>query len=108
MKPLSRRMVLGLGGLNALLLVVAVVLGQKLRWRKVSDTPAGIVWHRSLTTHVDRNRDGIVDEETIRMPGGDAVIRRDSELDGWFDLRYVERRGLAVRPEQIREPAPRH
>jgi hypothetical protein len=108
MKPLPRRVVLGLWILNAILLVVAVVLWDRLRWKKVSDTPAGIVWHRSRTTHVDRNRDGIVDEETIRAPGGDAVIRRDSDLDGWFDLRYVERKGLAVRPEQIREEAPRH
>lgn len=94
--------------LNAALLVAAVVLWQKLRWRKISDSPAGITWHRSHTTHVDRNRDGLVDEETIRLPGGDAVIRRDSDLDGWFDLRYVERRGMATRLEQIREPAPRH
>ncbi len=108
MKPLPRRVVLGLWILNAILLVAAVVLWDRLRWKKVSDTPAGIVWHRSQTTHVDRNRDGIVDEETIRVPGGDAVIRRDSDLDGWFDLRYVERKGLAVRPEQIRESAPRH
>ncbi len=93
---------------NALLLVVAVVLWQKLRWRKVSDAPAGIVWQRSQTTHTDRNRDGIVDEETIRLPEGIAAIRRDSDLDGWFDLRYVERRGLATRLEQIREEAPRH
>jgi len=94
--------------LNAALLAAAVVLWQKLRWRKVSDTPAGIMWHRSMTTHLDRNRDGLVDEETIRMPSGDAVIRRDSDLDGWFDLRYVEQRGMATRPEQIREEAPRH
>lgn len=108
MKPLSRRAVLGLWILNAILVGVAVVLADRLRWKKVSDSPAGIVWHRSRTTHVDRNRDGIVDEETIRMPGGDAVIRRDSDLDGWFDLRYVERRGMATRLEQIREAAPRH
>lgn len=93
---------------NALLLMVAVFLWQKLRWRKVGDTPAGIVWQRSQTTHVDRNRDGVVDEETIRLPNGDAVMRRDSDLDGWFDLRYVERRGFATRLEQVREPAPRH
>jgi hypothetical protein len=93
---------------NALLLVAAVVLWQKLRWRKVSDMPTGITWHRSFTTHVDRNRDGRVDEETIRLPDGDAVIRRDSDLDGWFDLRYVERKGLATRLEQIREQTPSH
>lgn len=105
-KNARRQMVLWV--FNALLLVVAVVLWQKLRWRKVSDTPAGIVWQRSQTTHTDRNRDGIVDEEVIRLPNGDAAIRRDSDLDGWFDLRYVERRGVATRLEQIREEAPRH
>lgn len=108
MKPLSRRAVLGLWILNAILLGMAVVLGDRLRWKKVSDSPAGIVWQRSHTTHVDRNRDGIVDEETTRLPNGDAVIRRDSDLDGWFDLRYVERKGFAIRLEQIREAAPRH
>ena len=93
---------------NVLLLVMAVLLWKKLRWRKVSDSSAGIVWQRSHTTQIDRNRDGLVDEETIRLPNGDAAIRRDTDLDGWFDLRYVERRGLATRLEQIREEAPRH
>ncbi len=94
--------------LNVFLLVTAVVLWQKLQWKKVSDTPGGIVWQRGNTTHVDRNRDGRVDEEIIRLPNGDLLIRRDSDLDGWFDLRYVERRGMALRLEQIREQAPRH
>lgn len=93
---------------NVLLLVVAVSFWQKLQWKKVSDTPAGIVWQRHWTTHTDGNRDGIVDEEVIRLPNGDASIRRDTDLDGWFDLRYVERRGLATQPQQIHEPAPRH
>ncbi|PAW89135.1 MAG: hypothetical protein B9S33_03795 [Pedosphaera sp. Tous-C6FEB] len=93
--------------LNLLLLAVAVLLWQKLRWRKVSDSTAGIVWQRSHTTQIDRNRDGRVDEETIRLPNGDAAIRRDTDLDGWFDLRYVERRGMATRLEQVREEAPR-
>jgi hypothetical protein len=97
-----------LWGFNVLLLVATVVLWQKLRWRKVSDSPAGIVWQRSHTTQLDRNRDGLVDEETIRLPNGDAAIRRDTDLDGWFDLRYVERRGMATQLEQIREEAPRH
>lgn len=108
MKPLSRRVQSGLWVFNALLLVAAVVLWQKLQWKKVGDTPNGIVWQRGNTTHTDRNRDGRVDEETIRLSNGDLVIRRDSDLDGWFDLRYVERRGLATRLEQIREEAPRH
>lgn len=108
MKPLSRRALFGLWVLNAILFVVAVVFWSKLRWKKVSDSPAGITWRRNHTTHVDRNRDGRVDEETIRLPDGDTVIRRDSDLDGWFDLRYVERRGMATRLEQIREEAPRH
>ncbi|MEN9575781.1 MAG: hypothetical protein RL514_3636 [Verrucomicrobiota bacterium] len=93
---------------NALLLVVGVIFWQKLQWKKISDTPNGIVWQRNYTTHTDRNRDGRVDEEVIRLPNGDAAIRRDTDLDGWFDLRYAERRGLAMRPEQIRDEAPRH
>ncbi len=92
---------------NGFLLITAFVLWQKLRWRKLSDSPAGIVWQRSQTTQVDRNRDGIIDEETIRLPNGDALIRRDSDLDGWFDLRYVEHKGIATRLEQIHEAAPR-
>ena len=108
MKPLFRRAQFGLWVFNALLLAAAIVLWQKLQWKKVSDTPSGIVWKRMNTTHTDRNRDGIVDEEIIRLPNGDAAIRRDVDLDGWFDLRYVERRGMATRPEQIREEAPRH
>lgn len=108
MKPLSRRATFGLWVLNAILLVIAIVLWDKLRWKKVSDTPAGITWRRSYTTHVDRNRDGIVDEEVIRLPNGDAAIRRDRDLDGWFDLRYVERGGMVGRAEEIHEPAPRH
>lgn len=93
---------------NALLLVAAVVLWRKLQWKKVGDTPSGIVWQRSHTTHTDRNRDGRVDEEVIRLPNGDAAIRRDADLDGWFDLRYVERGGMATRLEQIREKVPTH
>lgn len=108
MKPLSRRALAGLWVFNALLLLVAVSLWNKLQWKKTSDTHSGIVWQRMSTTHVDRDRDGRVDEEMIRQPNGDAVIRRDSDLDGWFDLRYVEGKGLATRLEQIREQAPRH
>ena len=99
---------LWLWALNALLLVSAVLLWQKLKWKKVSDAPGGIVWQLGNTMHTDRNRDGLVDEETIRLPNGDLFIRRDSDMDGWFDLRYVERRGMATRVEQIREQAPRH
>lgn len=102
----KKRWHLLLWAFNALLLAATVVLWQKLRWRKVSDSSAGIVWQRSHTTQIDRNRDGLVDEEIIRLPNGDAAIRRDTDLDGWFDLRYVERRGLATRLEQIREQAP--
>ncbi len=108
MKPLSPRAVHGLWVLNALLLVALVVLWDQLRWKKISDTPAGITWHRGHTTHVDCNRDGIVDDETIRLPNGDASIRRDADLDGWFDMLYVERRGIVVRIEKIHEQAPRH
>ena len=50
---------------------------------------------------------GVTREEVILLRNGDAVIRRDSDLDGWFDLRYVERRGLATRLEQILEESPR-
>ncbi|MFM8469544.1 MAG: hypothetical protein ACKODH_06180 [Limisphaerales bacterium] len=92
---------------NGVLLIVALILWEKLRWRKVSDTPAGIVWQRLNTTQIARPRAGVIDEEAIRLPNGDAVIRRDSDLDGWFDLRYVEHRGMATRLEQIREQAPR-
>ncbi len=104
----SARRVRWLWAFNALLLVVAAVFWQKLQWKKTSDTPSGMVWQRMNTTHTDRNRDGRVDEEIILLRNGDAVIRRDSDLDGWFDLRYVEQRGLATRLEQIREEAPRH
>lgn len=96
-----------LWGVNILLLAVAVLLWRELRWQKVSDSAAGVVWQRSHTTQLDRNRDGLVDEETIRLPNGDTAIRRDTDLDGWFDLRYVERQGLATRLEEIREQAPR-
>ena len=97
-----------LAGLNLLLLLTALGLWQKLQWKKISDSPSGIVWHRSHTTHTDRNRDGRVDEEVVRLPNGDAAVRRDSDLDGWFDLRYVERGGIATGLEQLREEAPRH
>ncbi|NBR84888.1 MAG: hypothetical protein EB141_03445 [Verrucomicrobia bacterium] len=97
-----------LWGFNLVLLIAAVMLWPQLHWRKISDTPDGIVWQRGRTTHTDRNRDGLIDEEIIRLPNGDLLIRRDSDLDGWFDLRYLERRGLPVNLETIREPAPRH
>ena len=108
MREKNARRVRWLWAFNALLLVVVVVFWQKLQWEKASDTPTGIVWKRMNTTRTDRNRDGRVDEEVIHLRNGDAVIRRDSDLDGWFDLRYVERRGLATRLEQIREETPRH
>lgn len=104
----SRQRTLLLWTFNALLLVVAVVIGQKLRWKKISDTPSGIVWQRGHTTHLDRNRDGWVDEETIALPSGEQAFRQDKDFDGWFDFRYVEKGGLATRLEQIHEPAPRH
>jgi hypothetical protein len=108
MKPLNHRQSPGLWLINGLLLGVALFIGNQLRWKKISESPAGTVWHRSQTIHVDRNRDGRVDEEMIRLSNGDTVVRRDSDLDGWFDLRYVERKGLVVQPEQIRERAPTH
>jgi hypothetical protein len=49
-----------------------------------------------------------VDEEIVRLSNGDLLIRRDSDLDGWFDLRYIERRGIPTKLETIHEQAPRH
>ena len=107
-KEKSARRQRWLWAFNVLLLGAAVGLWQKLQWKKTSDTPSGVVWQRMNTTHTDRNRDGRVDEEIIRLSSGDAAIRRDTDLDGWFDLRYAERRGMARQLEQIREEAPRH
>ena len=108
MNPPTRRAQFGLWIFNALLLGAAVIIWRHLQWKKISDTPSGIIWKRSQTTHADRNRDGVVDEEMISLPSGEKAIRRDSDLDGWFDLRYVERGGMATRPEQIHQKAPRH
>ena len=93
---------------NALLLAGALVLWQKVRWRKISDSPAGILWQRGHTIQTDRNRDGLVDEEIVSLPNGDKAITRDADLDGWFDFRYVERGGLARGLEQIHERVPSH
>ncbi|NBV21154.1 MAG: hypothetical protein EBS05_04425 [Proteobacteria bacterium] len=107
-KPKRSHLTVWLWVFNVGLLIVAIMLWPQLHWRKISDTPEGIVWQRGSTTHTDHNRDGIVDEEIVRLSNGDLLIRRDSDLDGWFDLRYIERRGIPTKLETIHEQAPRH
>jgi hypothetical protein len=85
------------------------VLNCREPWKHGERTGGGSSWTRGDVTRTDRNGDGVVDEEETRRAGkGNAQIRRDTDFDGFFDVRYELRGGVVVRIESIRERAPRH
>jgi hypothetical protein len=108
-KVLARRL---WPAVSAVLLATAVGLALWLRtgrWETVPQAGPGTKWTRGNVTHFDRTGDGTADEEETRLPGKrNAIIRRDTDLDGWFDVRYELRDGVVVRIDSIRERAPRH
>lgn len=67
-------------------------------------------WRNGNVTHVDENGDGRVDEELVVHPGkGKRTLRRDTDRDGYFDLKYnLSESGVATNITRIRDRAPRH
>jgi hypothetical protein len=93
-----------------LLAAVAFVLwllARGMGWKKTRHEGGQTEWRRGAVTQLDENGDGVVDEERIALPEpGGFRVRRDTDRDGWFDVRYELRNGIATGVGQIRERAP--
>ncbi len=78
-------------------------------WQPLPDDGRSLHWRNGKILHIDRNRDGTVDEIEIEMATTNVfMIKRDTDLDGWFDLQYELRSNIAVHVENIHEKAPKH
>lgn len=96
-------------GLVILNAVAGVVLFFKAPGWQESRERDRRLWRKGDVTHTDRDGDGRVDE--IEEPAGNRErhIRRDTDGDGFLDVRYlVTSNGVATRIEAIHEKAPRH
>jgi hypothetical protein len=83
------------------------LLTRELGWKQTRQEGGRIEWRRGAVTQRDENGDGVVDEELVALPApGCFRVRRDTDRDGWFDVRYELRHGLAGGLEKIRERAP--
>lgn len=78
-------------------------------WKEITQG-ARREWVKGTTTHIDENGDGAVDEELVVDPKiGKRTVRRDTDRDGYFDLKYnLGESGVATNVTRIRERAPRH
>lgn len=95
------------------LLLLATTLWLGLRgtgWKLIEHRGQHSQWAKDGIVHVDFNGDRVVDEETILAPPPRLTrVRRDTDLDGWFDIEYeLGPHGIAINLRQIREKAPRH
>ena len=82
---------------------------EQLAWRELPREGGTRRWQRGQYLHLDTNGDGIVDEEQYRFDRPNhALVRRDVDFDGYFDLRYELQSGVATRIEKIHARAPRH
>jgi hypothetical protein len=91
--------------------IVTIVLRVYVRegWQPLDDDGGSRKWRNGKILHIDRNRDGIVDEIEIELAATNVfLIKRDTDLDGWFDLQYELRSNIAVHIENIHEKAPKH
>jgi hypothetical protein len=85
------------------------VFRQSTRWKLIYEDGLVTKWQKGAMLHVDTNHDGVVDEEYFPLPGTNHFrVKRDSDFDGWFDLGYESKSGIATGIEKIREKAPRH
>lgn len=94
----------------AVFIVIALGVERWQRWQLVSrPNEREKTWERDGVTRIDANGDGFIDEE--RTPGkvpGEFIIKKDSDFDGYFDIRYRQTtKGFAVDLQQIHEAVPR-
>jgi hypothetical protein len=90
-------------------MLTVVLVAYYTEWQPLPSDGSTRRWRSGNVIHIDRNHDGVVDEINIELEKtNDFLIKRDSDLDGWFDLQYQIRSNLAVRLEKIREKAPKH
>lgn len=91
------------------LLLTLLAAWDQTRWRYLGREEGAHRWKRGHEIHFDTNGDGAVDEVVIRV-GGPRFTRhrRDTNGDGWLDLEYDIRDGLAHGVRNIRLRAPRH
>ena len=82
---------------------------QKRGWKEIR-RGARPEWVKGNVTHTDENGDGVVDEELVADPkSGKRSVRRDTDLDGYFDLQYnLSPSGFARNITKIHRKAPRH
>lgn len=93
----------------ALIGALAAVFGD-YGWKEIRRDGKLRMWKHGDVYHIDSNGDGLVDEEiNYKGPGGKVTVRKDTNFDGYFDLRYnLVTNGIAVNIVPIHEKAPRH
>lgn len=95
--------------LIVLVLVSFVIVRRLQTWRLVSKEGRTRTWESKGIIYIDTNGDGRIDEE--RRPGkmpGEFIVLKDSDFDGYYDLRYRQQtNGIATFPDQIKEAVPR-
>lgn len=107
---LTRRGWLVLVVLPALTLTIWTAWSLLPKWVLMDKRGKTSVWRKGDIMHTDLNGDGRVDEVVVLAGEGRMThVKRDSDLDGWFDLEYdLGPYGLALNVRTIRERAPRH
>ncbi len=107
---LTRRGWLVLVVLPALALAIWTAWSLRPKWVLTDKRGPTSVWRKGNVMHTDLNGDGRVDEVVVLASDGRMThVKRDSDLDGWFDLEYdLGPHGLALNVRTIRERAPRH
>ena len=88
---------------------VAFHIAQTSGWKEIRQGTRR-EWRKNSVTHIDENGDGVVDEEdVINSKTGKCTVRRDSDFDGYFDLKYnLTSSGVATNISKIHEKVPRH
>lgn len=96
--------------MGVLLNVFFACIYWKLSWRELPREGQSRKWQRGQVLHIDEDGDGRVDEEIVDDPKTKRrVVRRDTNHDGWFDLKYQQGRyGIAMKLIPIHERAPWH
>ena len=106
--PGIRRLPLLIGACLGLAIIIFIVVRTR-QWEETI-SQGHRAWRNGNVTHVDENGDGIVDEEVaVDSKTGKRTFRRDTDRDGYFDLKYnLSESGVATNITRIRDRAPRH
>ena len=105
-KALAAIAILILGGAA----IAALIVYTRRGWKEVPSSSGWCEWHRGSVSHLDRNGDGVVDEEIDDQGrADDYLVKEDTDFDGWLDKSYhLGISGIPDSVRKIRQKAPRH